>query len=244
MPVSGFLKTPTVGVSGNDPARRPEHESADSRSFGTQIGSCPVRKEHTMEHCDTIALFGSRLQVPQRPIALDFPPDFSKHPPMNIEIALYQPDIPQNAGTILRLGACMGIKVNIIHPAGFSFSEKLFRRSAMDYANQVEMMEHDSFDQFEKWRRENNRRLILLSTKANLSAFEFAFLPGDILMAGRESAGVPASVSDACDTRIRIPMKNGLRSLNVATACAMTLPRALHMTGALSHLQQQPERGF
>ncbi|HHS82246.1 MAG TPA: tRNA (cytidine(34)-2'-O)-methyltransferase [Devosia sp.] len=154
-----------------------------------------------------------------------------------MQIALYQPDIPQNTGTILRLAACLDLKVHLIHPAGFNFSTKLFRRTAMDYADRVDLHEHDSFDRFESWRRHHGKRLLLLSTKASDNALAFSFLPGDILMLGRESAGVPAHVADRVDQALRIPMKQDLRSLNVAMACALALPRALHMTGGLSSLQ-------
>ncbi len=154
-----------------------------------------------------------------------------------VQIALYQPDIPQNTGTILRLAACLDLKAHLIHPAGFNFSTKLFRRAAMDYADKVDLHEHDSFERFESWRRHHDKRLLLLSTKARDNALAFSFLPGDILMLGRESAGVPAHVAAKVDRTIRIPMKQDLRSLNVAMACALVLPRALHMTGGLSSLQ-------
>ncbi len=155
---------------------------------------------------------------------------------MNIELALYQPDIPQNTGTILRLGACMNVPVHIVHPTGFHFSDKLFRRSAMDYANHVQMIEHNSFKQFDIWRSEQNKRLVLMSTKATNSVYEFDFSSSDILLAGRESAGVPSEVAKTCDALVRLPMTQELRSLNVSLASAMILGEALRQTNGFETL--------
>ncbi|HHB83717.1 MAG TPA: tRNA (cytidine(34)-2'-O)-methyltransferase [Devosia sp.] len=155
---------------------------------------------------------------------------------MNIELALYQPDIPQNTGTILRLGACMNVPVHIIHPTGFHFSHKLFRRAAMDYAHHVQMIEHDSFRKFDTWRTEQNRRLVLMSTKAKNSVYNFNFTPGDILLAGRESAGVPAEIARICTTMVRLPMTQKVRSLNVSLASAMILGEALRQTNGFETL--------
>lgn len=155
---------------------------------------------------------------------------------MAIELALYQPDIPQNSGTLLRLGACLNVAVHIIHPTGFAFSDKLFRRSAMDYADHVQMIEHNCFDDFYSWCQKNNKRLVLMSTKASQSAYEFDFASNDILMAGRESAGVPQKVADASAAAIRIPMSKAVRSINVSIASAMVLGEALKQTGGFEEL--------
>jgi len=149
---------------------------------------------------------------------------------MPLSLALYQPDIPQNTGTILRLCACMNVPVHIIHPTGFTFSDKIFRRSAMEYADHVDLHEHDSFEHFQTWRLEKETRLVLMSTKSSTSAYDFEYDPDDILMAGRESAGVPDQVAKICDARVRIPMRAQLRSLNVAVSSAMIIGEALRKT--------------
>ncbi len=156
---------------------------------------------------------------------------------MSVSLALYQPDIPQNTGTILRLCACMNVSVHIIHPTGFTFSDKIFRRSAMEYADHVDLHEHDSFSRFEEWRKRNNARLVLMTTKTSTLAYDFAYETNDILMAGRESAGVPDQVAKTCDAKVRIPMQAQLRSLNVAISCAMVLGEALRITGGFDALQ-------
>jgi len=153
-----------------------------------------------------------------------------------VELALYQPDFAQNAGSALRLGACLGVRVHIIHPTGFPFSLKALRRGGLDYVTQADFLEHDSFDHFESWRRDSVRRLVLLTTKSADSAYAAAYTPGDILMIGRESAGVPQSVADVADLRIRIPMRQGLRSLNMATAASLVLGEALRQTGGFETL--------
>lgn len=153
---------------------------------------------------------------------------------MTISLALYQPDIPQNTGTLLRLCACLDVAIHIIHPTGFTFSEKAFRRSAMDYAAQVQMHEHDSFEKFNEWRLQNLHRLILMSTKASTSYCQNQYLPGDILLAGRETAGVPKTVVNICDGAVCIPMRSEMRSLNVAVAGAMVLGEALRQTAGFS----------
>lgn len=156
--------------------------------------------------------------------------------PLGIELALYQPDFAQNAGSALRLGACLGARIHIIHPTGFAFSLKALRRGGLDYVDQADFMEHDSFDHFESWRRDSLRRLVLLTTKAAESAYAAAYTASDILMIGRESAGVPQSVADVADLRIRIPMRQGLRSLNMATAASLVLGEALRQTGGFETL--------
>jgi tRNA (cytidine/uridine-2'-O-)-methyltransferase len=151
-----------------------------------------------------------------------------------MEIALYEPDIPQNAGTIMRLGACMGVPVHIVEPAGFPVSDRAFRRAGLDYLDAVKIERHVSFDAFETWRKTNRRRLVLLTTKAKLAYTGFAFREGDLLMVGRESSGVPDKVHAAADASLRIPMREGLRSLNIAVALSMVLGEALRQTGRLN----------
>ncbi len=150
---------------------------------------------------------------------------------MRVDLALYQPDIAQNTGTLLRLGACLGVRVHIIHPTGFAFSRAQLKRGGLDYLDHAEIAEHDSYAHFDAWRREQRRRLVLLTTKSSDSAYTFAFLSEDIIMLGRESAGVPEAVAAAADARIRIPMRPGLRSINVAIAGAMIVGEALRQTG-------------
>ena len=152
-----------------------------------------------------------------------------------MEIALYQPDIPQNTGTLLRLGACMGIAVHIIEPAGFHWSDKNLKRSGMDYAGHVEVTRHASFDRFMADRPEG--RLVLLTTRAATAYPEFEFRADDMLLLGRESAGVPDDVHGVADARIAVPMAPGMRSLNVAVAGAMVLGEALRQTGGFASIR-------
>ena len=150
---------------------------------------------------------------------------------MPLALALYQPDIPQNCGTMLRLCACLGVEASIIEPAGFPVSDRHFRRSGMDYLDAVNVSRHVSWRAFEDWRAPTGRRLVLLSTSAALPFTDFAFAPNDILMVGRESAGAPPEVHAAADARILIPIRPGMRSLNVAVCAAMALGEALRQTG-------------
>jgi tRNA (cytidine/uridine-2'-O-)-methyltransferase len=150
-----------------------------------------------------------------------------------MRIALYEPDIPQNTGTILRLCACFGIEAHIIEPAGFPTTDRAFRRAGMDYLDAVEIVRHRSWQDFESWRREERRRLLLFTTSAPLSYLDYRYDADDILLFGRESAGVPAEVQQAADARLRIPMRTGLRSLNVAVAAAIAAGEALRQTGEL-----------
>ncbi|MQT13967.1 tRNA (cytidine(34)-2'-O)-methyltransferase [Segnochrobactrum spirostomi] len=151
-----------------------------------------------------------------------------------MRLALYQPDIPQNTGTMLRLCACLAVAVDIIEPAGFPVSDRAFRRAGLDYLDAVAITRHVSWAAFEAARRAEGRRLVLATTRAETSYPAFAFAPGDILLVGRESAGVPDDVHDAADARVTIPMHNGLRSLNVAVAAGMILGEALRQTGGLA----------
>jgi tRNA (cytidine/uridine-2'-O-)-methyltransferase len=144
-----------------------------------------------------------------------------------MRIALFEPDIPQNTGTILRLAACLGVEAHIIEPAGFPTSDRAFRRAGMDYLDQVTITRHASFPAFEAWRASAGARLILFTTRAATSYLDHAFQRGDVLLFGRESAGVPDQVHSAADARLVIPMRDGLRSLNVAMAAAMAVGEAL-----------------
>jgi tRNA (cytidine/uridine-2'-O-)-methyltransferase len=144
-----------------------------------------------------------------------------------MRIALFQPDIPQNTGTILRLAACLGMEAHIIEPAGFPASDRALRRAGMDYLDQVTIVRHASWHAFEAWRRVDRGRLILFTTRATLSYLAHAFAPSDILLFGRESSGVSEQVHQAADARLVIPMRPGLRSLNVAMAAAMAAGEAM-----------------
>ena len=148
-----------------------------------------------------------------------------------MRLALYQPDIPQNAGTIMRLAACMGVAVDLIEPAGFDISDRNLRRAGLDYLDRLELRRHVSFTAFDSWRREARHRLVLATTRGSIPYPDFLFAPTDILMLGRESAGVPDSVHAAADARVLVPMRAGLRSLNVAVAAAMMIGEALRQTG-------------
>ena len=150
-----------------------------------------------------------------------------------MRIALYEPDIPQNAGTILRLAACLGAEAHIIEPAGFPVTDRAFRRAGMDYLDQVSITRHPGWDDFDQWRRGNSYRLILFTTRGGVSYLDHAYRPDDVLLFGRESAGVPDRVHEAADTRLTIPIRPGLRSLNVAVACAMALGEAMRQTREL-----------
>ena len=148
-----------------------------------------------------------------------------------MQIALFQPDIPQNTGTILRLCACLDVAAHIIEPAGFPISDRNFRRAGMDYLDHVRLMRHDSWSKFEQWRNEAGYRLVLFTTKVASSYLDFRYTASDILLFGRESAGVPDEVVTAADARLVIPIKPELRSLNVAVSAAMALGEALRQTG-------------
>jgi tRNA (cytidine/uridine-2'-O-)-methyltransferase len=149
-----------------------------------------------------------------------------------MQIALFQPDIPQNTGTILRLCACLNVAAHIIEPAGFPVSDRHFRRAGMDYLDKVRMTRHDSWSKFQQWRNDKCYRLILFTTKGTHSYLDYRYGADDILLFGRESAGVPGDVVAAADARLVIPIEPGLRSLNVAMAAAMALGEALRQTGS------------
>ena len=155
---------------------------------------------------------------------------------MSLDLALYQPDIAANTGTLLRLGACLGVPVHVIHPAGFAITQQNLARSGMDYLDRAALVEHVNFAAFETWRQAQGRRLVLLTTKTTTSAYDENYAAGDILMLGRESAGVPDTVAAACDLRVRIPMQPGLRSINVALAGSMILGEAMRQIGRFTQL--------
>ncbi|MEV4605936.1 tRNA (cytidine(34)-2'-O)-methyltransferase [Neorhizobium sp. LMR1-1-1.1] len=148
----------------------------------------------------------------------------------DLRIALYQPDIPGNTGTILRLAACLGLGVDIIEPAGFDISDRNLKRAGMDYLSAVSLTRHVNWAQFDEWRRSSGRRLVLATTKSPEPYTQFAYRPNDILLFGRESAGVPENVHDAVEGRILIPMVEGQRSINVAMSAAMIAGEAMRQT--------------
>jgi tRNA (cytidine/uridine-2'-O-)-methyltransferase len=150
-----------------------------------------------------------------------------------MRIALYKPDIPQNTGTILRLCACFGVTAHIIEPAGFPTSDRAFRRAGMDYLDAVEIARHRSWSDFAAWLRGTGVRLVLFTTAAAVSYLDYRYDADDVLLFGRESAGVPDEVHAAADARVVIPLRPGMRSLNVAVAAAMAVGEALRQTGAL-----------
>ena len=151
-----------------------------------------------------------------------------------MRIALYEPDIPQNTGTILRTCACLGLEAHIIEPAGFPVTDRAFRRAGMDYLDQVTITRHGSFAAFEDWRRHERLALVLLTTAAEAGYLEHTYRDDQVLLFGRESAGVPDAVHQAADFRLQIPMREGLRSLNIAVAVAMVAGEALRQTGGFA----------
>jgi tRNA (cytidine/uridine-2'-O-)-methyltransferase len=160
-----------------------------------------------------------------------------KEPKIPVELALYQPDIAQNTGAMLRLGACLGVPVHIIHPTGFVFSRRAMRRGGLDYLDHAELREHASYADFSVWRRAANRRLVLLSTRGAVSAYDAGYDDDDVIMVGRESAGVPDGVHNEAELAVRIPMRQDMRSLNVAMAMSLVLGEALRQTGGFATLK-------
>jgi tRNA (cytidine/uridine-2'-O-)-methyltransferase len=158
---------------------------------------------------------------------------------MTLRIALYEPDIPQNTGTVLRLCACLGLEGHIIEPAGFPASDRAFRRAGMDYLDAVALTRHASWQEFDAWRRRQCHRLVVFTTAATVSYLDYRFEPNDVLLFGRESAGVPQAVHASADARLVIPMRPGLRSLNVAIAAAMAAGEALRQIGEMSSSRSQ-----
>jgi tRNA (cytidine/uridine-2'-O-)-methyltransferase len=191
-------------------------KAVQNRSIGTLAGRAQARYRPPQLQCaQTVVLFIHSGGMTPR-----------------MHIALFQPDIPPNTGTILRLCACLDVTAHIIEPAGFAVSDRTFRRAGMDYLDQVSLMRHDSWAKFEEWRAERHYRLILFTTKGATSYLDFRYDASDILLFGRETAGVPEEVAAAADARVKIPIKPPLRSLNVATAAAMAVGEALRQTSA------------
>lgn len=148
-----------------------------------------------------------------------------------MRIALFEPEIAGNVGAILRLGACFGTAIDLIEPMGFEWDDKRVRRTAMDYIDHVTITRHAGFDAFKA--SIGARRLLLFTTKSRQSAYDFAFRADDVLLFGKESAGVPPDIADACDARLRIPMRPQVRSMNLATTAALALGEALRQTATL-----------
>lgn len=151
-----------------------------------------------------------------------------------MRLALYAPDIAANTGTMLRLAACLGVEVDVIGPTGFDMTDRTLRRAGLDYLEHVAITRHASFEAFEVARAQRASRLVLLTTQGDRPHMAFAFTATDTLLVGRESAGVPETVHAAADARLRIPMRPGLRSLNVAVTAALALGEALRQTGGFS----------
>ena len=143
-----------------------------------------------------------------------------------MRVALFEPDIPQNTGNILRLGACLGLKIDIIEPTGYVFDDRRLKRSSMDYIHHIDYKRHLDWDTFFHWSRINNFRLVLLTTKAKDNYLNYHFNNNDILLFGRESAGVPLKIHKNVDQKITIPMKKKLRSINVSSAVAIVVGEA------------------
>lgn len=148
-----------------------------------------------------------------------------------MRLALFEPDIPQNAGAMFRLAACLDLPVDLIEPCGFVLSDARLRRAGLDYLDHVSLTRHASWEAYQAARAAAGGRLILLSSRANRSYLDFAFQADDTVMVGRETAGVPEQVHAAVDARLLVPMRPGLRSLNVALSAAMVLGEALRQTG-------------
>jgi tRNA (cytidine/uridine-2'-O-)-methyltransferase len=157
-----------------------------------------------------------------------------------IRLALYQPDIPQNAGTMVRLAACLGVEIDIIEPCGFDASDRNFRRAGMDYIERATISRHDDWTAFANWRRSDNRRLLLATTKGGINYTNITYQPDDIILMGRESAGVPDYIHADADARLLIPVRQGLRSINVSLAAAMFVGEALRQCGHFPDGAVQP----
>lgn len=151
-----------------------------------------------------------------------------------MRVALYQPDIAGNLGTILRTCACLDVAVDIIEPCGFPFSDRSLKRAGMDYFDHVDFTRHADWNAFLTTVDSQSARLVLLTSKAQAAYHEFLFRPDDVLLFGSESSGVPIDVNQRADERITIKMKNGMRSLNLAVSAGMALGEALKQTGQFS----------
>jgi tRNA (cytidine/uridine-2'-O-)-methyltransferase len=148
-----------------------------------------------------------------------------------MRIAMFEPEIAGNVGAVLRLGACLGAAVDLIEPMGFEWDDRRVRRTAMDYIDHVSVTRHVSFDAFRT--TIGSARLVLFTTKSSQSAYDFGFAASDVLLFGKESGGVPAAVAEVCDSRVRLPMRPEVRSLNLATSAALALGEALRQTATL-----------
>ena len=144
-----------------------------------------------------------------------------------MKIALFEPDIPQNAGNIFRLGACLGIPIHIIEPAGFVIDDKKLKRASMDYYEYLDLTKHISWEKFYQWSKENSYRLVLLTTKSKKNFYSYDFQENDILLFGRESAGVPDKVHSVVNERLTIPMITGPRSINLSSSVAIVAGEAM-----------------
>jgi tRNA (cytidine/uridine-2'-O-)-methyltransferase len=160
-------------------------------------------------------------------------------PPAPLLLALFEPDIAQNAGAMMRTCACLGVDAAIIEPAGFRFGDSRFRRAGMDYLAASTIKTHDSWADFAAWRVSARRRLVLLTTKGPTCLWDFAFREGDIILVGRESAGVPPALSASADCRLNIPMRPRLRSLNVGVAAAIAITEALRQLDRLPPMTER-----
>ena len=148
-----------------------------------------------------------------------------------MRLALYEPEIAGNVGAVLRLGACLGVAVDLIEPMGFVWDDRRVRRAAMDYIDHVSVTRHGTFEAFRVGI--GTARLVLFTTKATTCAYDFAFRPDDILLFGKESAGVPAAVAEDCAAKVRLPIRAEVRSMNLAMAAGLALGEALRQTGGL-----------
>src|ERR1700689_2741042 len=211
--------TPAAAERPLVPANRAE-QAVQNRSIGTLAGRAQARYRLTCVQCTNSAPSDDLFQT--------FHGDPWDHHRM--QIALFQPDIPQNAGTILRLCACLNVEAHIIEPAGFPVSDRHFPRAGMDYLDQVTITRHDSWSKFEQWRNDKRYRLVLFTTRTTHCYLDYRYGAAEILLFGRESAGVPDEVVTAADARLVIPIQPGLRSLNVAVMAAMALGEALRQT--------------
>jgi tRNA (cytidine/uridine-2'-O-)-methyltransferase len=160
-------------------------------------------------------------------------------PPAPLLLALFEPDIAQNAGAMMRTCACLGVDAAIIEPAGFRINDSRFRRAGMDYLDALTIKTHDSWVDFADWRASGQRRLVLLTTKGPTCLWDFAFREGDIILVGRESAGVPEAVSASADSRLIIPIRPRLRSLNVGIAATIAMTEALRQLGRLPSVTER-----
>ncbi len=151
-----------------------------------------------------------------------------------MRIALFEPEIAGNVGAVLRLGACLGVAVDLIEPMGFAWDDRRVRRTAMDYIDHVSIARHVGFAAFRS--TIGPSRLVLFTTKATASAYDFAYRPDDVLLFGKESAGVPLAIAETCNARVRIPMCAAVRSMNLATTTALALGEALRQTATLPPL--------